>query len=267
MESYLASFHKALAELDTLGFDTEAVFAWTHAEDPLYRRNRKQLIASMPVLAVILAAEPSIPILMELAVVIDRGDPLIDSLAELIQVRKQSIRYLIGKSILTLGSAWLTSPLELFVAINLLPQEKLPQSEQDWTFMRTPWEGSGFPRREFGAEPVEQLSTLGGNRLMTNWRCATSTPTRLRSLHWNIHDIRWLARQTDRTFVRQAGGAFHFFRVEHLTISTVPPARKEQSAPSEEFSPTLPLPQASACLMAASPMHPSSFPPRPSATP
>ena len=143
MESYLTSFHKALAELDTLGFDAEAVFAWAHAEDPLYRRNRKQLIASMPVLAVILAAT-SIPILMELAAVIDRGNPLIDSLAELIQVRKQSIRYLIGKSVLTLGSAWLTSPLELFVAINLLPQEKLPQSEQDWTFMRTLWEGSGL---------------------------------------------------------------------------------------------------------------------------
>lgn len=144
MESYLTSFHKALAELDTLGFDAEAVFAWAHAEDPLYRRNRKQLIASMPVLAVILAAEPNIPILMELAAVIDRGNPLIDSLAELIQVRKQSIRYLTGKSVLTLGSAWLTSPLELFVAINLLPQEKLPQSEQDWTFMRTLWEGSGL---------------------------------------------------------------------------------------------------------------------------
>jgi hypothetical protein len=107
MESYLASFHKVLAELETLGFDAEAVFAWAHAEDPLYRRNRKQLIVSMPALAVILAAEPSLPILMELAAVIDRGNPLIDSLAELIQVRKQSIRYLIGKSVLTLCSAWL----------------------------------------------------------------------------------------------------------------------------------------------------------------
>lgn len=75
MERYLASFHRALAELDTLGFDAEAIFSWAHAEDPLYRRNRKQLIASMPALAVILAAEPSIPILMELAAVIDRGNP------------------------------------------------------------------------------------------------------------------------------------------------------------------------------------------------
>ena len=144
MESYLTSFHTALAELDALGFDAEAVFAWAHAEDPLYRRNRKQLIASMTALAVILAAEPRLPILMELAAIIDRGNPLIDSLAELIQVRKQSIRYLTGKSVLTLGSAWLTSPLELFVAINLLPQEKLPQSEQDWAIMRAFWEGSGL---------------------------------------------------------------------------------------------------------------------------
>ena len=85
METYLAAFHTVLAELDAIGVDVDRVFAWGHCDDTLYRRNRKHLIAALPVLACALADEKRAPMLEALAAMIDRGNPLISGLAESIQ--------------------------------------------------------------------------------------------------------------------------------------------------------------------------------------
>lgn len=57
MENYLVAFHTVLAELRALGFDTDRVFTWAHCDDTLYWRNRKQLVAALPVLAYALEDE------------------------------------------------------------------------------------------------------------------------------------------------------------------------------------------------------------------
>ena len=144
MQPYLPKFHRVLAEFDSLGYDADAIFAWANCDDPLFRRNRKQLVITMPALAITMASEPSIPIFVELATMVDRGDSLVDGLCQLTYVRTQSVRYLCGKAVLELCSAWLNLPLELLQAIDLLPQEKLPKSVNEWEIMRSFWEGVGL---------------------------------------------------------------------------------------------------------------------------
>lgn len=144
METYLAAFHTVLSELDAIGLDADRVFVWANCEDTLYRRNRKQLIAALPVLACALADDGRSPTLDALAAMVDRGNPLIIGLAQLIQVRKQCIRFLIGKSPQMLGPQWMAFPLEVFLALDLFAQERLPRSAADWRIMRTFWEASGL---------------------------------------------------------------------------------------------------------------------------
>jgi hypothetical protein len=170
MQPYLPKFHRVLAEFDSLGLDAEAIFAWSNCDDPLFRRNRKQMVISMPALAITLASEPSIPIFVELAAMIDRGNSLVDGLCQLTHVRMQSVRYLCGKAVLELCPAWLSSPLELLQAIDLLPREKLPQSVKEWEIIRTFWEGAGldgdyhYSRRAFlirERTPIKEHLFLG----------------------------------------------------------------------------------------------------------
>ena len=170
MQPYLPNFHRVLAEFDSLGLDAEAIFAWANCDDPLFRRNRKQLVITIPALAITMSSEPSIPIFVELAAMIDRGNSLVDGLCQLTHVRTQSVRYLCGKSVLEFCPAWLSSPLELLQAIDLLPREKLPQSVKEWEIMRTFWEGVGldgdyhYSRRAFlirERTPIKEHLFLG----------------------------------------------------------------------------------------------------------
>ena len=142
MESYLTSFHQALADFDGLGFDVDPIFVWANCADPIFRRHRKKFVGTLPALTLALTEEPSSFNLLELSATVGRGDPLVDRLCELLSIREQSVCYLFGKSIPDLGRAWLESPLELLQAIDLCPREMLPTSPTDWTIMRKLWEGT-----------------------------------------------------------------------------------------------------------------------------
>jgi hypothetical protein len=124
-----------IAELDALGYDTDPIVDWAFHEDSLFRRNREQSISTLPMLAVALSSSPDSLLLLEIEAIIDRGEKLINELARVVGVRRQSVRCLIGKHPAELGNYWMDSPIELLRSIDLLIPEKIPTDRLEWSLM------------------------------------------------------------------------------------------------------------------------------------
>ena len=144
MNTPTPDFCRVIAELDTLGYNTDPIVDWAFHEDSLFRRNRQQLISVLPMLAVALSSLPESTLLMEVEAIIDRGDKLIDALARVVGVRRRSVRCLIGKYPAELGNYWMDNPIELLRAIDLLIPEKIPTDRLEWSLMRRFWDGCGL---------------------------------------------------------------------------------------------------------------------------
>ena len=144
MNTPTPNFCRVIAELDTLGYNTDPIVDWVFHEDSLFRRNRQQLISVLPMLAVALSSLPESTLLMEVEAIIDRGDKLIDALARVVGVRRRSVRCLIRKYPTELGNYWMDNPIELLRAIDLLIPEKIPTRQLEWSLMQHFWEGCGL---------------------------------------------------------------------------------------------------------------------------
>lgn len=140
-----AEFCQVIAELDSLGYDTDQIAAWAVHDDSLFRRNRMQSIITLPMLAVVLSSSAESLVVREMEAIIDRGDKLIDGIARVVGVSRRSVRCLISMSPIELGVAWMDVPIELLRAVDLLPPGKAPLTRQEWAIMHRFWEGCGFP--------------------------------------------------------------------------------------------------------------------------
>ncbi len=150
MANTTATHHDAvLDEFRDNGIDASLIQSWANHQDHIVRRNRHQVIASIPLFAVLVALNPEIPVHMEIGAAIDRGDPLVEALSSILGVSKKCIRALRGKGPALLGPEWIERPSELFDAIEMIPPEKLPRTPEEWSLFREFWVGCG----ELNEEP------------------------------------------------------------------------------------------------------------------
>ena len=127
-------------------FDPEkvtAIVAWLNQPDsPVARRNREQLLETFPLLLPGLASRSLTPVFSRLTTVIDSGHRLIDAIASLMRVRKNSVRFLRGKKPSLVGNYWLDGPTQLFSAIDAIPENRRPMNAREWALMLAFWQCS-----------------------------------------------------------------------------------------------------------------------------
>jgi hypothetical protein len=161
-------FHR-LDEFRTHGVDFDVIQRWTDHAESQFRRNRRQVVAGFPVAGLMIARYPRVPLHMEIAAIIDRGDPLTDALATLLGVRKNSVRFLCGKGPSLLGEIWMEYPGDLFRAVEMISPDRRPRSREDWIMARDFWEGCGLAKdngycyrpESYSAEALKQHMFTG----------------------------------------------------------------------------------------------------------
>lgn len=130
-----AASYAILAEFGEAGFDVEAIFTWAQQDDPIFRRNRWQFIATLPVLCPLLAKPDKNLQERELETLIDRGQPLIDGFAKILGIPHVLLRRVIGIHPAQLGSDWMKRPRALFSLLSRLSICKPPRTTENWRLL------------------------------------------------------------------------------------------------------------------------------------
>lgn len=115
-----------------LNLDVAAIARWANHDDPIIRRYRTQLMDTLPVFVPMLVFREDDPFAEEIIGWIDGGEPLIDNIAGLFNVKKSAIQYLAGKPLSWISSRWIGDEMALAYAIDVPPLDKLPQSAAEW---------------------------------------------------------------------------------------------------------------------------------------
>lgn len=146
-----APFVQSLAVLQEFSIEeAEVIHHWMNHSVWPFGRNRSQFVANFPLLApiVISKAAQGHPSYMAIEAAIDRGAPLIDTMAGEFRVRKGTLRFLRGKGPALVGSTWLGDPIELLWAIETSPAERRPRSAREWEMFHTLWRCLGSWKRD-----------------------------------------------------------------------------------------------------------------------
>lgn len=135
-----------LSEYRDLDLNVDEILLWANQQDPLFRRNRQQLMLSFPVLVPGLASEYGTqnPTFMELTAAIDRGNPLVEATSRIMGLSRATTKFLMGLRPSNLGSSWLKEPITLAWAISLTPVACRPATRDDWNLYRKFWQLSGL---------------------------------------------------------------------------------------------------------------------------
>ncbi len=136
-----AQYQAMLGEFRNEGLDTSPIESWTDVVDQLVCRNRQQMVVALPVFALLLVEFPDVPIYMEIAALVDRGDSLIEPLSSSFCISKGHIRFLNRKGPAIVGAEWLRFPDELVEAIAIVKIDNLPRSRSDWIVFGEFWRG------------------------------------------------------------------------------------------------------------------------------
>ncbi|MBP6108266.1 MAG: PcfJ domain-containing protein [Rhodocyclaceae bacterium] len=125
-----------------LGFDPHAIWVWVNHSDPVFRRNRGQLLDSFPILVPIFSHHLLKEALWvrDIEISIDRGNPLIETVARVAHVRPASVKFLAHQHPSDVGFEWMTSAMAVLRAVNILPECARPKSANEWTQMRAFWD-------------------------------------------------------------------------------------------------------------------------------
>ena len=137
-----------------VGCDIHEIMAWANDGDAIFRRNRIQLLISFPLLVPRLAGlnSETHPLMLAAGVVVDRGDTLVDSLANIFGLSKSAVRHFCGRPVAQIGSHWTSEPAEALFAIDVAPLEARPDSRQDWEVFRSYWRCSIIGGWALGSE-------------------------------------------------------------------------------------------------------------------
>ena len=120
----LAPTSRALDALEAASFDRHRIALWANHPDPIFRRNRMQLLASAPLLVPVVALPTdSIPNFrrLEIEAAIDRGDQLLDAISRVMAVSQSAAKFFSKLLPTDVGVAWYENPLELLCAVHLTP--------------------------------------------------------------------------------------------------------------------------------------------------
>ncbi|MBP8169880.1 MAG: PcfJ domain-containing protein [Azonexus sp.] len=139
-----AASYAILAEFGEAGFDVDAIFTWAQHDDPIFRRNRWQFIATLPVLCPLLTKPDKNLHELELETLIDCGQPLIDGFARLLGIPQFLLRRVIGIQPAQLGRDWITRPHALFSMLAHLSISKPPKTTANWRLLWQLHEALGF---------------------------------------------------------------------------------------------------------------------------
>lgn len=107
-------------------------------------------------LALAIKAKSGHPTYMEIECIIDRGDPLIEKLASIAGVKRESVRFLRGKGPKQVGEVWLSNPIELVFAVDTAPSGKRPTNRNEWDVFRKLWVGCNL----YQPDKLYQLDNL-----------------------------------------------------------------------------------------------------------
>lgn len=132
------------SELESAAFGRHAgtLAHWLTMSDTVFGRNRREALASFPMLVAALANDPTQPALMAIAAALDRGNSMVGSVSAVIGVQEDTVRFLSGKGPVLVGSNWLDRPIELLWAIDIVSAESLPVSRDDWLAFALYWQSS-----------------------------------------------------------------------------------------------------------------------------
>lgn len=154
-----AASYALLNEFGEAGFDVEAIFTWAQHDDPIFRRNRWQFIATLPVLCPLLIKPEKNLHELELETLIDCGQPLIDGLATLLGIPHVLLRRVIGIQPAQLGRDWLNRPHALFSLLAHLSINKPPKTAANWRLLWQLHEALGFADYPAFLDPAQYHST------------------------------------------------------------------------------------------------------------
>ena len=164
-----------IADFVAHDLDGHAIAAWANSPDERVRYRRMQFLDTFPVLVPMLAFREDDPFSDEIIGWIDSGEPLIDNIASLFDVKKSTFQYLAGKPLSWISSRWIGDETALAFAIDVPPPDKLPHSEAEWkiftdfaeALMPVHWDASGYVFRELCVHGYEssydEMLELAGN--------------------------------------------------------------------------------------------------------
>ncbi len=120
----------------------------THVVMQIERHNleRHNLAVQYPVIALTLARQNKDSTLLAINAAIDRGDPVDDSIACVVGVSPQSVGCLVDVAPETVTEEWLTCPIELFWAMDVLHPLDCPQTTDEWALLRKLWINTGLEK-------------------------------------------------------------------------------------------------------------------------
>lgn len=133
---------KSELELSAFGRHAGTLVHWLTTPDIAFGRNRREALASFPMLVAALANDPTQPALMAIAAALDRGNSMVGSVSAVIGVNEDTVRFLSGKGPVLVGSNWLDRPIELLWAIDIVSVESRPVSRSDWLAFALYWQSS-----------------------------------------------------------------------------------------------------------------------------
>lgn len=140
---------------------------WLNHENSLLRRNRIQLLTSCPLLLFAVAypgTADSIGLNL-ICVAVDRGDRLIDALAQLVGVGRAAVRRFCRLSPAEVGRNWAARPLELMWALQLTAGYPRPGSLSEWEMHFRYWQLSGAAEESDYTTPLASNSGRGRDPL------------------------------------------------------------------------------------------------------
>ena len=168
-----------IADFAAHDLDAYAIAAWANNPDEMVHFRRMQFLDTFPVLVPMLVFREDEPFSDEIIGWIDSGEPLIDNIASLFDVKKSTFQYLVGKPLSWISSRWIGDEMALAFAIDVPPPDKLPQSKSEWkifsdfaeALMPVPWDASGYVFRELCVSGYEssydEMLELAGGELRT----------------------------------------------------------------------------------------------------
>jgi hypothetical protein len=121
-----------IADFAAHDLDAYAIAAWANNPDEMVRSRRMQFLDTLPVLVPMLVFREDDPFSDEIIGWIDSGEPLIDNIASLFDVKKSTFQYLAGKPLSWISSQWIGDEMALAYAVDVPPPDKLPQSAVEW---------------------------------------------------------------------------------------------------------------------------------------
>jgi hypothetical protein len=121
---------------------------WCAATQVSIQIARHNLAARYPVIALALARQNESPTLLAINAAIGRGEAADNAIAGIVGVSPSAVGRLENINPETVTDAWITCPIELFWAMDVLHALDSPQTPEEWRLLRRLWINTGLEQFE-----------------------------------------------------------------------------------------------------------------------